>query len=77
MQPIFQFADDVGEVRDRALFGFEHIDALDGVPELALFLEVEPVTLLVALDQHAEEAEEELQVLLRRRKRERIDREVA
>ncbi len=40
-------------------------------------LKSEPVTLLVALDQHAEEAEEELQVLFARFKRERIDGEVA
>jgi hypothetical protein len=37
------------------------------IPQLALFFEVEPVTLVVAFDQHAEEAEEELQVLFRGR----------
>ena len=77
MQAIFQLADDVGEIRDRPLVWLQHVDSLDGVPELALFLEVEPVTLLVAFDQHAEKTEEELQILFRGRKREGIDGEVA
>ena len=64
MQAFFQFADDVGEVRNRSLFWLQHVDPLDGIPELAFFLEVEPVTLLVAFDQHAEEAEEKLQFSL-------------
>ena len=55
------------EVRDGALVRLQHVHALDGIPQLALFFEVEPVTLLVALDQHAEEAEQELQVLFCRR----------
>ena len=63
MQPFLQLADDVGEVRDCALLRLQHVDALDGVPESAFLFEVEPVTLLVALNEHAEKAEEKLQVL--------------
>ena len=63
VQPILQLAEDVGEVRDRALFRFEHVNAFDPVPELALLPEVQPIALVVALDQRPEEAEEELQVL--------------
>ncbi len=63
MQTLLQLADDVGEVGDGALLRLQHVHALDGIPQLALFLEVEPVTLSVAFDQHAEEAEEKLQVL--------------
>ena len=63
MQPILQLADDVGEVRDRALLRFENVNPLDSVPELALFLVVQSVALIVALDQSPEESKQELQVL--------------
>jgi hypothetical protein len=36
MQPFFEFADDVGKVRDRSLFQVEHVHALDARIELAL-----------------------------------------
>ena len=77
MQAVLQLADDVGKVGDGALCRLQHVHALDGIPQLALLFEVEPVTLLVALDQHAEEAEEELHVLFGLRERERIDCEIA
>ena len=77
MQPLLQLADNVAEVGDGALFRLQHVHPLDRIPQLALFFEVEPVTLLIALNQHTEEAEEELQVLFARCKRERVDREVA
>ena len=64
------------KVRDRALGRLQHVHALDGIPQPAFFLEVEPVTLFVALDEHAEEAEKELQVFFGLRQRERIDGEV-
>ena len=66
MQPVFQFADDVGEVGEGALFRLQHVDAFDRFPQLALVFEVQPIALFVAFDQDAEEAEQELQVLFRR-----------
>ena len=77
MQAFLQLANDVRKVRDGALGRLQHVHALDGIPQAALFFEVQPVPLFVALDQHAEEAEEELQVFLGLRQRERIDGEVA
>ena len=77
MEPLFQFADDIAEARNRALFRLQHIDPLDCIPKPALFLEVQPVTLLIALDQHTEEAEEKLHILFGGSEREWIDREVA
>ena len=65
------------KLETRALFRLQHIYPLDGIPESALFLEVQAVTLFIAFDQDAEETEEELHVLLGRSERERIDREVA
>ena len=76
VQAFLQLADDVGKVRDRALVRLQHVNALDRVPELAFFFEVEPVALLVALNQHAEEAEEKLQVLFGLRQGEWIDGEI-
>src|SRR6266849_5349375 len=76
MQAFLQFTNDVRKVRDGALGRLQHVHALDGIPQAALFFEVEPVTLLVPLNEHAEEAEEKLQVFLGLRKRERIDGEV-
>src|SRR5208282_2856424 len=76
MQAFLQLADNVCEIRDRTLVCFQHVHTLDRIPQPAFFLEVEPVTLLVALDQHAEETEQKLQVLFCLRKRERIDGEV-
>ena len=77
MQTFLQLANDVRKVRDRALGRLQHVHALDGIPQAAFFLEVETVPLSVALNQHAEEAEQELQVLFGLRQRERIDGEVA
>ena len=77
MQTLLQLANDVRKVRDRALGRLQHVHTLDGIPQAAFFLEVETVPLSVALNQHAEEAEQELQVLFRLRQRERIDGEVA
>src|SRR3984893_11263112 len=57
-------------MRNRALVRLQHVDALDRVPQSAFLLEVDPVTLLVTLNQHAEEAEEKLQVLFGLRQRE-------
>src|ERR1039458_8219542 len=77
MQAFLQFANDVRKVRDGALGRLQHVHALDGIPQAALFLEVQPVPLFVAFDEYAEEAEEELEVFLALRKRKRIDREIA
>ncbi len=62
MKPFLQLAEDVGEVGDGALFGLENVHALDPVPELPFFFEVEPVPRVVAFDQRPEEREEKLQV---------------
>src|SRR6202795_1923598 len=63
MQAFFQLANDVPKVRNRALVRLQYVDALDRVPQSAFLLEVDTVTLLVTLNEHAEEAEEKLQVL--------------
>jgi len=63
MQPLFQFADDVGEVRDGTLVRLQHIHALDAIPQFPFFFEFEAVTLSIAFDQNAEERKQELQVL--------------
>ena len=77
MQPLLQLADDIGEVRDRALVRLQYIHALDAIPQLPFFLEVEAIPLPVAFDQHAKERKQELQVLFCGRQRERVDREIA
>ena len=59
VQPVLQLAEDVGEVRDRALFRFKNVNALDPVPELALFPVVEPVARIVSFDQCPEEGRTE------------------
>src|SRR5271166_4510497 len=76
VQPFLQLADDVPKIRNRALVRLQYVDALDRVPQSAFLLEVDTVTLLVTLNEHAEEAEEKLQVLLGLRQRERVDGEV-
>src|ERR1700730_6929073 len=77
VQAFLQLADDVGEVRNRALVRFQHVDALDCLPQAAFFLEVQPIPLFVALNEHVEEAEEKLQVLFALSQRERVDGEVS
>ena len=57
--------------------GLNDVHVLDGSPQLAFLFEVELVTLALALDQHAEEREQELQVLFGWLQRERIDAKVA
>src|SRR5580700_5924842 len=76
VQAFLQLADDVGEVRNRALVRFQHVNSLDCLPQAAFFLEVEPVTLLVTLNEHAEKAEEKLQILFGLLQREGVDGEV-
>src|SRR5271166_4819959 len=76
VQPFLQLADDVPKIRNRALVRLQYVDALDRVPQSAFLLEVDTVTLLVTLNEHAEEAEEKLQVLFGLRQRERADGEV-
>jgi hypothetical protein len=58
VQPFLQLADDVPKIRNRALVRLQYVDALDRVPQSALLLEVEPVTLLITLNEQAEKAEE-------------------
>src|SRR5271169_6455561 len=76
VEAFFQLANDVPKVRDRALVRLQYVDALDRVPQSAFLLEVDPVTLLVTLNEHAEEAEEKLQVLFGLREREGVDGEL-
>src|SRR5580693_8536020 len=77
VEAFFQLADDVPKVRDRTLVRLQHVDALDRVPQSAFFFEVDTVTLLVTLNEHAEKAEEKLQVLFGLWQGERVDGEVA
>ena len=77
VQPVLQLADDVGEIRDGALAGSSMYMRSMAFQSFCLFFEVQPVTLVAAFDQHAEEAEQELQILRRRGKRKRIDGEIA
>ena len=63
VQAILQLANNVAEAGNGPLFRLQCIDSLNRIPQLALLFEVEPVTLFVAFNQYAEEAEEELQVL--------------
>src|ERR1700684_1350075 len=73
VEAFFQLSNDVSKVRDCALVRLQYVDALDRVPESAFLLEVDPVTLLVTLNEHAEEAEEKLQVLFGLSEREGVD----
>src|SRR6202167_1063460 len=76
VQPFLQLAYDVPKIRNRALVRLQYVNALDRVPQSAFLLEVDPVTLLVTLNEHAEEAEEKLEVLFGLRQGERVDGEV-
>src|ERR1700691_6514916 len=76
VEAFFQLANDVAKIRNRALVRLQHINPLDSIPEAAFLLEVESVTLLVTLNEHAEKAEEKLQVLFGLRQREGVDGEV-
>src|SRR5271156_1781449 len=77
VEALFQLSNDVSKVRDCALVRLQHVDALDRVPQSAFLFEVDTVTLLVTLNEHAEEAEEKLQVLFGLWQGERVDCEVA
>src|ERR1700684_3503330 len=76
VQPFLQFTDNVAEAGHGALSRFQRIDPFNSVPELPLFLKVQPIALLVSFDQHAKEAEEKLLVFFAGIEREWIDREV-
>ncbi len=76
MQPLFQLADDRGKRGYRALTGIDDVHVLDGIVELAVFLEVHLVAALVAFDQHSEKRKQKVQVFLRWWQGKRIDSEV-
>src|SRR5208283_2979808 len=76
VEAFFQLANDVPKIRNRALVRLQYVDALDRVPQSAFLLEVDTVTLLVTLNEHAEEAEEKLQVLFGLWQGERVNGEV-
>src|SRR5271170_4746277 len=76
VEAFFQLSNDVSKVRDCALVRLQHVDALDSVPQSAFLFEVDTVTLLVTLNEHAEEAEEKLEVLFGLWEGERVDGEV-
>src|SRR5579863_9860518 len=76
VQSFFQLANDVPKIRNRALVWLQYVDALDRIPQSAFLLEVDPVTLFVTLNEHAEKTEEKLQVLFGLRQREGVDGEV-
>src|SRR5208337_2041864 len=76
VEAFFQLTNDVSKVRDCALVRLKYVNPLDRIPQPAFFFEVQTVTLRVALNEHAEEAEEKLQVLFGLSQRERINGEV-
>src|SRR5271165_5309031 len=76
VEAFFQLANDVAKVRDGALVRLQYVNPFNRIPEAAFLLEVELVTLLVTLNEHAEKAEEKLQVLFGLRQREGVDGEV-
>lgn len=77
VEPVFQFADNAGEIGKGPLTRLQHVDSLNGIPELDLFLEVQFVSLVIAFDEHAQQAEKKLLILSGGGQREWIDREVA
>src|SRR5580704_8889587 len=77
VEAFFQLSNDVSKVRDCTLVRLQHVDALDRVPQSAFLFEVDTVTLLVTLNEHAVAAEEKLQVLFGLWQGERVDGEVA
>src|ERR1700722_9514312 len=76
VEAFFQLANDVAKIRDGALVRLQYVNPFNRIPEAAFLLEVQPVTLLVTLNEHAEKAEEKLQVLFGLRQREGVDGEV-
>src|ERR1700691_2182656 len=76
VEAFFQLANDVSKIRDGALVWLQYVNPFNRIPEAAFLLEVQPVTLLVTLNEHAEKAEEKLQVLFGLRQREGVDSEV-
>ena len=48
VQPLLQFSDDVAETGNSSLRRLQYVNALNRIPQFALLLEVEPVTLLIA-----------------------------
>src|SRR5208282_4748392 len=76
VEAFFQLANDISKIRNRTLVRLQDVDALDRIPQSAFLLEVDPVTLLVPLNEHAEETEEKLQVLFGLWQRERVNGEV-
>src|SRR5580692_2873480 len=76
VEAFFQLANDVAKVRDGALVRLQYVNPFNRIPEAAFLLEVQPVTLLVTLNEYSEEAEEKLQVLFGLRQREGVDGEV-
>src|ERR1700722_12811187 len=76
VEAFFQLANDVAKIRDGALVRLQYVNPFNRIPEAAFLLEVQPVTLLVTLNEYSEEAEEKLQVLFGLRQREGVDREV-
>src|SRR5580698_1573702 len=76
VEAFLQLANDVSKVRDGALVRLQYVNPFNRIPEAAFLLEVQPVTLLVTLNEHAEKAEEKLQVLFGLRQREGVDGEV-
>src|ERR1700678_3246655 len=76
VEAFFQLANGVAKVRDGALVRLQYVNPFKRIPEASFLPEVQPVTLLVTLNEHAEKAEEKLQVLFGLRQREGVDCEV-
>src|SRR5215472_8474227 len=61
VEPLFEFANDLGEIRDSALLAIERVHTLNPRIELAFLFDIQAIA--VALDQDAKQGEKELQVL--------------
>lgn len=61
VEPVFEFADDFGKVRDCALIAFQHVHALNSRVELSFLFEVQAVA--VVLYQDSKQREKELEIL--------------
>ena len=49
MQTVLQLGQDVCEIRDRALFGFKDVDALDPIPEFSLLAVIKAVARVIGV----------------------------
>ena len=63
IEPVLHLPDDARKVRERPLTGLKHVNSLNRVPQSDFVFEVDPVSLAVAFDEYAHQAEQKLLVL--------------